>query len=109
MTLLPRRTQQTWCLCVLAVGSDVGLFPPVERVRQLADRSRAPHHCPRQLAAHHEARIVHLKRRLPAWSARRLKRDIDLPYAEKTIRRVCRDHGLNRRYRRRKHQTTRLP
>jgi transposase len=73
----------------------------------LADRSRAPHHSPRQLAADHEARIVHLKRRLPAWSARRLKRDFDLPYAEKTIRRVCRDHGLNRRYRRRKHQTKR--
>ncbi|MBL7141274.1 MAG: helix-turn-helix domain containing protein, partial [Planctomycetes bacterium] len=73
----------------------------------LADRSRAPHRRPRKLAARHEARIVDLKRRLPRFSARRLKREFDLPYSEKAIRRVCRDHGLSRRWRRKKTQTKR--
>ena len=46
-------------------------------------------------------------KRLRRWSARRLKRDFELPWSEKAIRRVCGDHGLNRKYRRRKHQTKR--
>jgi transposase len=73
----------------------------------LAERSRRPHHSPQKLHPAQEQKIVQLKKRLPRWSARRLKRDFDLPYAEKTIRRVCRDHGLNRKYRRKKHQTKR--
>lgn len=73
----------------------------------LADHSRAPHYSPRKLPANDEARIVAVKQRLPTWGARRLKRDCRLPYSEKAIRRVCRDHGLNRTYRRRKHETKR--
>lgn len=76
-------------------------------VESLASQSRAPHRRPRKLAPALEAPLVALKRRLPAWSARRLKHDFDLPYAEKTLRRVFRDHGLHRRYRRRKHETKR--
>lgn len=73
----------------------------------LADQSRRPHRSPQKLHPSSEQKIVRLKQRLPRWSARRLKRDFELPYAEKTIRRVLRDHGLNRKYRRRKHQTKR--
>jgi transposase len=77
------------------------------RLGSLAARSRAPHHRPRRLSPEAEQRIVALKTRLPRWSARRLRRDFDLPWSEKAIRRVFRDHGLARRYRRRKHETKR--
>ena len=73
----------------------------------LASRSRRPHNSPQKLHPAQEHKIVSLKKRLRRWSARRLKRDFQLPYAEKTIRRVCRDHNLNHKYRRRKHQTKR--
>jgi len=73
----------------------------------LREHSRAPHRCPRKLSAQAEQRIVDLKTRRRAWSARRLKRDFQLPWSEKAIRRVFRDHGLARRYRRRKHETKR--
>ena len=73
----------------------------------LADRSRAPHRRPRKLPARAEARIVDLKTRLPRFSARRLKREFDLPWSEKAIRRVLRDRGLTRKWRRKKHQTKR--
>ena len=73
----------------------------------LQEKSRAPTRRPRKLAAEVEARLVALKRRLPRWSARRLKREFDLPWSEKALRRVFRDHGLDRPYRRRKHQTKR--
>jgi len=77
------------------------------RLDSLADHSRAPHHRPRKIDAAAERRIVALKRRLPPWSAARLKRDFDLPWAVKAIRRVFRDHDLARRWRRRKHETKR--
>lgn len=73
----------------------------------LAQRSRRPHNSPQKLHPAQERKIVALKKRLRRWSARRLKRDFKLPYAEKTIRRVCRDHNLNHKYRRKKHQTKR--
>jgi len=77
-------------------------------LESLCDHSRAPRRRPRKLSAQAEARIVDLKTRLPRWAARRLKRDFRLPWSEKAIRRVCRDHGLNRPRRRRKHETKRL-
>jgi transposase len=76
-------------------------------VGSLESRSRRPRSSPRKLSEAAENKIVRLKKRLRRWSARRLKRDFNLPYSEKAIRRVCRDHGLNRKYRRRKHQTKR--
>jgi transposase len=76
-------------------------------LRSLADRSRAPRRRPRKLSPAAEQRIVRLKEQLPRWSARRLRRDFDLPWSEKAIRRVLRDHRLNRPWRRRKHQTKR--
>jgi len=73
----------------------------------LREHSRAPHHRPRRLSPQAERRIVDLKMRLPRWSAARLKRDFDLPWSVKAIRRVVREHGLARRWRRRKHETKR--
>jgi len=77
------------------------------RLDSLRARSRAPHHCPRKLDAQAERTIVDLKRQLPPWSAARLKRDLNLPWSVKAIRRVFRDHHLARRWRRRKHETKR--
>jgi transposase len=77
------------------------------RLESLQERSRAPKRRPRKLSPHAEARIVELKTKLPRWAARRLKTDFDLPWSQKAIRRVCRDHHLNKPPRRRKHETKR--
>jgi transposase len=73
----------------------------------LADQSRAPHRRPNKLSPEAEAEILRAKRRLPVWGVRRLKRDLQLPYSAKAIRRVLKQHGLLRRWRRKKHQTKR--
>ena len=73
----------------------------------LAEQSRAPHHRPNKLSAQAEAQILAAKRRLPVWGVRRLKRDLQLPYSAKAIRRVLREHGRLRTWRRKKHQTKR--
>jgi hypothetical protein len=73
----------------------------------LADRSRAPRRRPNKLPPSVDRKIVRLKQRLPRWSPARLKRDFDLPWSVKAIRRICKEHALNRKYRRKKHQTKR--
>ena len=73
----------------------------------LAERSRAPHRSPRRLSPEAEAEIVRAKRRLPTWGVKRLKRDMNLPYSPKAIRRVLKARGLLRRWRRKKHETKR--
>ena len=73
----------------------------------LADHSRAPRTHPHRLDPEDEKRILRAARKLPPWSAARLKRDMELPYATKTIRRVLREHGLLRRWRRKKPQVKR--
>jgi len=73
----------------------------------LADHSRAPHKRPRKLDIRAERKIVALKKRLPRFSARRLKYEYDLPWSEKAMRRIFKEHRLTRRYRRKKHQTKR--
>lgn len=73
----------------------------------LSDRSRAPRRRPNKLPPSVDRKVVALKQRLPRWSAARLKRDFDLPWSVKALRRICREHGLNRKYRRKKHQTKR--
>jgi len=74
----------------------------------LQEHSRRPHHSPRKLSDARERSLVKLKKRYPRWSARRLKEEFHLQYAEKTLRRVFRDHHLQRNYRRKKTQTKRL-
>ncbi len=71
----------------------------------LDDHSRAPRRQPRKLPASVDAKVVELKTRLPGWSAKRLKRDFDLPWSVKAIRRIVKEHNLPRAYRRKKHQT----
>lgn len=73
----------------------------------LTDHSRAPKRPARKITPADEARIVRARHRLPTWGARRLKRDLQLPYSVKTIRRVIRKRGLARRWRRKKHETKR--
>ena len=73
----------------------------------LAEQSRAPHHCPHKLSPQAEAEILRAKRRLPVWGVRRLKRDLQLPYSAKAIRRVLREHGRLRKWRRKKPQVKR--
>jgi len=73
----------------------------------LTDRSRAPLHSPNKVSPQAEEEIVRAKRRLPVWSAKRLKRDMQLPYSVKVIRRVLKQRGLTRRWRRKQHQVKR--
>jgi transposase len=76
-------------------------------LESITDRSRAPHHRPRKLDSRSEKKIIALKKQLPRFSARRLKYEYDLPWSQKAMRRIFREHGLNRKYRRKKHQTKR--
>lgn len=73
----------------------------------LRDRSRAPLHSPNKVSPQAEEEIVRAKRRLPVWSAQRLKRDMQLPYSVKVIRRVLKERGLVRKWRRKKHEVKR--
>jgi transposase len=78
------------------------------KIASLDARSRAPLTRPRKLGKVAEARILAAKRQAPRFSARRLKLEFELAYSVKAIARVCRDHGLNRTWRRKKPQTKRL-
>lgn len=98
-------TARFFCCTVNTVRKWLGRFDGT--LGSLQSQSRRPHRSPRKLPMTAERKIVALKKRLPRWSARRLKGDFELPWSQKAIRRVCRDHGLNRKYRRKKHQTKR--
>jgi len=74
-------------------------------LKSLHDESKAPHNPGRTITDADEQKIVKAKKRLPTWGARRLKKDCQLPYSVKTIRKVLKKHGLLRRYRRKKHET----
>lgn len=78
------------------------------KLASLEERSRAPRRRPRKLTAAAEARILGSKKQAPRFSARRLKLEFELPYSVKAIRRICKEHGLARNYRRKKHQSKRL-
>jgi transposase len=73
----------------------------------LVDRSRAPLRRPRKLCPEAEAEIVRARKRLPGWGAARLRHIMQLPYSPKAIGRVIREHGLVRRWRRKKHEVKR--
>jgi transposase len=70
----------------------------------LSDRSRAPRRHPNAISEANELEIVQARTRLPTWGARRLKRDMQLPYSVKTIARVFGKYKLARRWRRKKHE-----
>ena len=71
----------------------------------LQSKSRRPHRSPNKLSKKQEREIVRAKKKLIRWGAARLKRDMNLPYSEKAIRRVCREHKLVRKWRRKKTKT----
>lgn len=74
-------------------------------IGSLSEQSRAPRHRPGKLPPEAEAAILAARKKLPTWGAARLKRDMALPYSDKAIRRVCKEHGLVRKWRRKKHET----
>jgi len=78
------------------------------KIASLDAHSRAPVKRPRKLGQVAQAKIIAAKRQAPRFSARRLKLEFELSYSVKAIARVCRDHGLNRTWRRKKPQTKRL-
>ena len=71
----------------------------------LGEQSRRPHHSPNKLPPEAERAILSAKRKLPTFGAARLRFVMNLPWSEKAIRRVCREHGLGRKWRRKKHET----
>ena len=73
----------------------------------LVSMSRRPQTSPNKLSKEDEMKIVKAKKKLITWSAKRLKQDMELPYSEKAIRRVVKEHGLGRKWRRKKPQTKR--
>lgn len=77
------------------------------KIASLAGHSRAPRHRPRKLSAAAQNKILEAKRLCPRFSPKRLKLEFKLAYSLKAIRRVLREHGLLRRWRRKKHQTKR--
>src|SRR6266550_4159434 len=48
-------------------------FGEVERIEQMGERSRRPHHSPRQTEAAIEQRVVEERQRRPDWGARKLR------------------------------------
>jgi len=71
----------------------------------LSGASRAPHNSPGKLDSRAEQQIILCKKQLPSFSARRIKYEFNLPWSEKAIRRVCKEHCLLRKYRRKKSRT----
>ena len=66
------------------------------RVAGLEELSRAPRRIPHKTNAATEAMVVRIKRRLPRFGSRRLKRDFDLPCGHSALDRIYREHGLTR-------------
>ncbi len=69
----------------------------------LQELSRAPHSCPHKIRGELERWVVELRRQLPTFGAKRLKREWDLPLSHVALQRIWREHGLIRR-RHRKYQ-----
>ncbi len=72
-------------------------------LKGLQELSRAPHSCPHKITGELAQRVVELRRRLPTFGARRLRREGELPLGHGAIERLLRQHGLLRP-RRRKYQ-----
>lgn len=78
------------------------------KLASLQEHSRAPKRRPRRLSKPAEQKILDAKKRCPRFSAKRLKREFTLSHSVKAIRRVCRENGLLKPWRRKKPQTKRL-
>ena len=73
-------------------------------LESLEGESRRPHHSPNKIGPELEKEIIRARRRLPGFSARRLKGLFDLPCSEKPINRILREKGLLRKYRKKKYK-----
>jgi len=63
-------------------------------LKGLQELSRAPHSCPHKITGELAQQVVELRRRLPTFGARRLKREWELPLGHTAIERILRQHGL---------------
>jgi len=66
--------------------------------------SRAPKHPARRITEAQRREAIKLKKKLPSWGARRIKRDFGLALSEKALCRIWRQEGLLKK-KRRKQQT----
>ena len=72
------------------------------RVARLQERSRAPHYIPHKTPARVEDKVIRLKKRLKRFGSRRLVRDYTVGCSHGAFDRICREHGLLRRRRRKR-------
>jgi len=63
-------------------------------LKGLEELSRAPHSCPHKITGERAQRVAELRRQLPTFGARRLKREWDLPLGHGAIQRIWRQQGL---------------
>ncbi len=73
--------------------------------QSLADRSRRPHHSPRQVPEDDQKHIVKLKGKYKRLGADQVKTLEKLPTSAKTIRKIWRKNDVSSRKRRKKHVT----
>jgi transposase-like protein len=71
-------------------------------VAGLSEQSRAPHHIPHKTSAAIENRVVRLKKRLPRFGSKRLVRDYAPGCGHGAFDRICHEHDLGRRRKRRR-------
>ncbi len=62
----------------------------------LREQSRRPRHIPHQTSPAIERQVLAVRRRIPCFGPRRLKRDFDLPCSTGAIARILRQHALTR-------------
>jgi len=72
------------------------------RIDGLQEKSRAPHHIPHKTPAAVEQKVVRLKRRLKRFGSRRLVRDYAPGCSHGAFDRICREHKLLRRRKRKR-------
>jgi len=63
-------------------------------LKGLQELSRAPHSCPHKITGEAAQRVAELRRQLPTFGARRLKREWDLPLGHGAIERIWHQQGL---------------
>jgi transposase-like protein len=72
------------------------------RIDGLQDRSRAPHHVPHKTSVMVEKKVLRLKRKLKRFGSRRLVRDYAPGCSHGAFDRICREHKLLRRRKRKR-------
>lgn len=72
------------------------------RIDGLQEKSRAPHHIPHKTPAAVEKKVVRLKSRLKGFGSRRLVRDYAPGCSHGAFDRICREHKLLRRRKRKR-------